>query len=225
MRLPELPPPPPEAEPEVLPAVTEKAAKEVIETAPDSALKQRAMPPAPPGQQPHIVPSQIQSVPAFSRQPSAGEKEARDSAASVGLIDLDDTLLFGGERQNLDSTDPFVTAAEGSAPGVLAYITLQVSAFTVTKLKSDFPYNTDPNILNQAASPKRSTVLDLQHFKLGQLTNLDTEPPAPQQTQPPQQQVANAEVSALSQQVKMLNQKIVDLSQKLAQVAENKADS
>ncbi|MEO0884348.1 MAG: hypothetical protein AAFY54_00215 [Cyanobacteria bacterium J06648_10] len=181
--------------------------------------KPQPTPPAPSIKSPQIALSATQQGPAFSHAVGTSDKEARDSAASVGLLDLEDALLFGGEQQDLFSTDPLMEVSAGSALGVLTYITLQVSAFTVSKPKGNFPYNTDPAVINRVEPPKRKTVLDLQHFQLGSLTNLDEELPRPQQTQPPGQ--AAVDISALSQQVKRLNQKIADLSQKLAQVTDH----
>lgn len=212
--------PPKKAEPEIIPSVPKKVVKEDLEKASESRpTKPQPTPPAPSIKSPQVALSATQQGPAFSRSMSTSDKEARDSAASVGLLDLEDTLLFGGEQQDLFSTDPFMEMSAGSALGVLTYITLQVSAFTVSKPKGNFPYNTDPAVINRVEPPKRKTVLDLQHFQLGSLTNLDEELPRPQQTQPPGQ--AAVDISALSQQVKRLNQKIADLSQKLAQVTDH----
>ena len=153
------------------------------------------------------------------------EKRARDCAATVGLIDISDTLLFGGDRPDLISADPFIPlGGESHLPGVLAYLTKQISAFTVDRLQNGFPHNTDPRVLNRLDPPKRKTVLDAESFKLGDLTNLEPELKAKTrkglvgQSHRPSQDAA--EISVLSQQVEDLNRKIAYLSQKLAQVAD-----
>lgn len=202
---------------------SEKLEAERLEAERLEANRRRAKqvsPPAVPARAPRTQPAGVKRPVAFSPAIADGKK-ARDNAASVGLIDLNDTLLFGGDRHDLASTDPFVDdshSPDGSSEiGVISYISQQISAFTVSKLKNGFPYNTDPKIINRANPPNRSTVLGLKDFKLGNLTALDEDPPAARQTQPPRS-ASNSELSALSQQVKMLNRKIADLSQKLAQV-------
>ncbi|MEL7224016.1 MAG: hypothetical protein AAGL17_03925 [Cyanobacteria bacterium J06576_12] len=151
-------------------------------------------------------------------------KLARDNAAAVGLIDTDDTLLFGGDHQNLAVTDPFIDSSHQSESetGVLSYITQQVSAFTVSKLKSGFPNNTDPRVINRPDPPKHKTVLDIQSFQLGDLDEDSTARPQASLQSMPQQQ---PEIGTLSQQVDILNQKIAELSKKLAQVTQEQTDA
>ena len=193
-----------------------------ISSAPKSPSSHLVTPSSPPKQTPPQNQSSApitQSIPAFSAVHQ--EKRARDGAASVGLIDITDTLLFGGDRPDLVSADPFIPkGSDLNVPGVLAYLTNQISAFTVDRLQSGFPYNTDPKVLNRLEQPKYKTVLSIDDFKLGQLVSSREEP----KRLTGQQQVSpknDTDVRSLSQQVEELNRKIADLTQKLAQVTDN----
>ncbi len=172
------------------------------------------------------IASQTHRPPTISA-PVTDSKLARDSAAAVGLIDVNDTLLFGGDHQNLAATDPFIDDITGpnNDTGVLSYLSQQVSAFTVSELKSGFPINTDPRAINRPDPLRHRTVLDLHSFKLGAL---DEEFIAPKKaelnTSQATQLAAGAtqtpEMNALSQQVNALNQRISELSRKLAQITQ-----
>lgn len=153
--------------------------------------------------------------------PISDSKVARDSAAAVGLIDISDTLLFGGDHQNLASTDPFISEShpQGSETGILSYLSQQVSAFTVDELQNGFPHNTDPKVINRPDPPKHATVLGLQHFKLGKLDE-KAAIPSQQTDNGNARSTTEPEINALSQQVNDLNRKIAELSQKLAQVTQ-----
>ncbi|MEO0646482.1 MAG: hypothetical protein AAFZ17_10070 [Cyanobacteria bacterium J06650_10] len=203
--------PPTEAEPETLDAPPALSLSPSAQPKPASSPRHTPAPAA-------------RSVPAFSAA-ADHEKRARDSAASVGLIDITDTLLFGGDRPDLVSTDPFIAQGnETNSPAVLSYLTKQISAFTVDRLQSGFPHNTDPRVINRSDPPKRKTVLDIENFELGQLEAFAEEPKKlPAQEVMPQESMASqeaADISMLSQQVEDLNRKIAYLSQKLAQVAD-----
>ena len=220
------------------PATTALAEKPPAAAEPETiqpASKQRKPPATPPAPCKQPEASQASptpsTAPALSAAPISDSKTARDSAAAVGLIDINDTLLFGGDHQNLASTDPFVSDSdtESDDTGVLAYLSQQISAFTVSKLKSGFPNNTDPKVINRPDPPKHKTVLDVQTF---QLSELDKEEPTSEQnhqiatTATPKQNptgtsASTPEINILSQQVNALNQKIAELSQKLEQVTQD----
>ncbi|MEL6939377.1 MAG: hypothetical protein AAFO84_09310 [Cyanobacteria bacterium J06598_1] len=152
------------------------------------------------------------------------EKMARDSAASVGLLDLSDALLFGGDREDLIAADPFVEIENPEEEtGVLAYLSQQVSAFTVDKLQSGFPNNTDPRVLHRPDPPKHRTVLDIQSFKLADLLGSEQESNKLAAATTTQKSSAQepTDIHTLSQQVEVLNRKIATLTEKLAEVSSN----
>jgi len=209
-----------------------KISKAKTPTAKQSVAKQHRPLPSIPAdrKQRTSAPAKVTHQKPVLTAPVNSGKSARDSAAAVGLIDINDTLLFGGDHQNLASTDPFISDSnpQNNDTGVLSYLSQQVSAFTVGKLQSGFPNNTDPKVIHRPDPPKHKTVLAIRDFKLSQL---DSEDPSAQQNQQTtmnntraQNVAANApEFKALSQQVNALNRQIADLSQKLAQVTQAKA--
>jgi len=165
---------------------------------------------------------------------SISRKSIRDSAAAVGLIDLNDTLLFGGDRHKPGFSSPAAhiglenIGLENSA-NLLSYLSQQVSAFTVIELHSKFPINTDLRVINYPDPPRHQTVLDIQSFRLGQLVNLDNklskEPTQPSKAIDSRLSSAQetVDIYALRQKVEDLNQKIAALTQKLSK-ASNSSD-
>lgn len=142
-------------------------------------------------------------------------KTARDSAAAVGLLDLSDTLLFGGDHGDLSCIDPFINQNGTGSVGVLTYLSQQVSAFTVDRLSHNLPISTNTAVLNKKDEPKRLTVLGLKFFKLSDLTE-DVEPETTVPTSPAQEGHHEAdEVAQLTQQLHLLHRKVDDLSRKL----------
>ncbi len=98
-------------------------------------------------------------------------KASRASAASVGLLDIDDTLLFGGAHGEISLADPYVEQIEDSPIYILAYLSQQVSAFTIAQLQNGFPNNADPTVINRSDPPKYHTILESDSFQLSGLDN------------------------------------------------------
>ncbi|MEL6854202.1 MAG: hypothetical protein AAFO83_03735 [Cyanobacteria bacterium J06607_13] len=157
-------------------------------------------------------------------------KVARDSAAAVGLLDLNDTLLFGGDHEDLSCVDPFVAFQSSVRPAeVLDYLSHQVSAFTVERLKHNFPITTHLDVLNRVDPPAYGTVLQSQFFKLkDRLTEAISESenvaePGPSSSSDslsvPSANLEAVEIQALSKQVQDLNKKIEYLSRKLEETS------
>ncbi|MEM8503329.1 MAG: hypothetical protein AAF716_09275 [Cyanobacteria bacterium P01_D01_bin.1] len=96
-------------------------------------------------------------------------KAARASAASVGLLDIDDTLLFGGTHGEISLADPYVMQIEDSPVYILAYLSQHVSAFAVAQLRNGFPNNAAPEVINRPDPPAYQTVLESNSFKLSDL--------------------------------------------------------
>ncbi|MEO1681805.1 MAG: hypothetical protein AAFS06_00915 [Cyanobacteria bacterium J06631_12] len=150
-------------------------------------------------------------------------KVARDSAAAVGLLDLNDTLLFGGDHEDLSCVDPFVAFQSSVKPAeVLDYLSHQISAFTVERLKHNFPITTHLDVLNRVEPPAYGTVLESQFFRLKDLladedreAENSAELSSSDSLSPPSADLDAVEIHALSKQVQDLNKKIEYLSRKL----------
>ncbi|MEL6351016.1 MAG: hypothetical protein AAFR58_04570 [Cyanobacteria bacterium J06627_28] len=155
----------------------------------------------------------IRSAPILPSSGVNAGKLARDSAAAVGLLDINDTLLFGGDHEDLSCVDPFITQVEAPSSGVFTYLKQQVSAFKVSKLVSNSPINTNLSVLNRPDSPIRETILGNGDFQLGTLTEEPEE--APPISAQPAAEPDTVQVADLSRQVQALNQKIEYLSKKL----------
>lgn len=160
---------------------------------------------------PQAIP--IRSAPILPSSGVNAGKLARDSAAAVGLLDINDTLLFGGDHEDLSCVDPFITQVEAPSSGVFTYLKQQVSAFKVSKLVSNSPINTNLSVLNRPDSPIRETILGNGDFQLGTLTEEPEE--APPISAQPAAEPDTVQVADLSRQVQALNQKIEYLSKKL----------
>ena len=212
-------------------------------TSPDR-LDTQVQPPAkqPPAKQPQLrrpdVKHGLTRLPASQHPVSARPghlpvntgKVARDSAAAVGLLDLNDTLLFGGDHEDLSCVDPFVAFQSSVRPAeVLDYLSHQVSAFTVERLKHNFPITTHLEVLNRVAPPAYGTVLESQFFRLKDLLAEEdseaentAEPGAASSSDSlpaPSADLDATEIHALSKQVQDLNKKIEYLSRKLEEAS------
>ncbi len=139
---------------------------------------------------------------------------ARVSAASVGLLDIDDTLLFGGAHGDLSAVDPYAMQIDDDKVYTLNYLLQRISAFTVAQLQNGFPYNADPKVTNSPSQPKYQAVLDIGSFELGSLDDVDKQ--AAQKSQIVQPNI-RPDVSRLSAQVRALNAKVERLSKTLEQ--------
>ncbi|MGD1899631.1 MAG: hypothetical protein ACFB16_22130 [Phormidesmis sp.] len=201
----------------------------------EQVLEELEAPPVSTKAQPPAVDNQQRTAPATSTGPKPSfapivdhEKMARDSEASVGLIDLSDALRFGGDRQELIADEPSILPETEEELGLLTYLSQQISDFTVDHLESGFPNNTDPEVMHRPDPPKHKTVLDIENFRLGELDDIEEEADEnlTESALPSQQKIdseESADIYALSQQVEDLNRKIADLTQKLSQVS-NSAD-
>jgi len=155
--------------------------------------------------------------------PVSDGKAARASAASVGLLDIDDTLLFGGAHGEISLADPYVEQLEDSPVYILAYLGQQVSAFTVTQLQNGFPNNADPNVINRPDSPKYHTVLEINSFQLSELDSRgkvaarSTQPMQPSTKQALEEHSNTSELDGLNAQIQDLNAQLEYLRSKLDQ--------
>ncbi|MBE9060531.1 hypothetical protein [cf. Phormidesmis sp. LEGE 11477] len=98
---------------------------------------------------------------------------ARESAASVGLLDIHDELLFGGAYSDLFSVDPHMMQVDDDRVYILTYLLRHLSDFTVIQLQNGFPHNADPAVINRADPPRYLTVLETSDFDLYDLNDLD----------------------------------------------------
>lgn len=165
-----------------------------------------------------------------SNQPSAEQAAifiaadgpaARSSAASVGLLDINDALLFGGVYRNLFSVDPHMTQGDDDSVYILTYLLRHLSAFTVTQLQNGFPNSADPAVINQPDSTKYLTVLEISDFILDDLDSIDElDSPETPTAEEAQLKASNtkSESEGLSEQVQSLMEEIELLNQKLEQI-------
>ena len=160
----------------------------------------------------------------------AGQR-AREAAASVGLLDLEDTLLFGGDSKVAGINTYTSSQVPSDRTGVLTYIARQITAFNAAPPKATSLIVGNLGALNRAEEPTYRTVLKLKDFQLSDLDGLtqnklnestesDTSPSA---SAPSDKSERNQEdVATLSQQVESLNRQIALLSKKLAEVSSGK---
>ncbi len=145
---------------------------------------------------------------------------ARTSAAAVGLLDINDTLLFGGTHGDISAVDPYTTQIDNNEVYTLRYLLQHLAAFTVVQLQNGFPYNADPKVISWPGRPKYQTILDIDSFELKDLDDTDKlaeqeSPPMP----PSIQTNAELDMDELSAQIRALNAKVEYLSSRLEQVA------
>ncbi|WP_038016113.1 hypothetical protein [Synechococcus sp. PCC 7335] len=146
----------------------------------------------------------------------------RESAASVGLLNINDELLFGGAYSDHFSIDPYMPLGDDGRVYILTYLLQHLSAFTVSQLQYGFPYNADPTLINQPDSPRYLTVLEESYFDLDDLNSMDeldsfkiSNAAEDSQLRPPN---TKSEPEELSEQVRLLKEKIELLNQKLEQI-------
>ena len=159
--------------------------------------------------------SAVHTSPSKQTARSADSAAARASAASVGLLDIGDTLLFGGAHKDLSSIDPYVMQIDDSKVYTLTYLLQHLSAFTVAQLENGFP-NTDPRVVNRPDLPKYQTVLEDSSFQLSGLDNIDGPAVSESRSVLPNTEL---NITSLSDQIRQLNAKVEYLSKKLERAA------
>lgn len=138
-----------------------------------------------------------------------------ERAAAVGMLDLSDKLLFGGEDDALMSTylsdrDPLT--AGGDETIVLKYLSQQITESKLTKIKGRLP-------LAVRAEPKTEpsqAVLDARNFKVVQaaLKSKDA-----QVTVERKQAETSMDVAAMGKQIAHLNRQVELLTKQLSNIA------
>lgn len=146
---------------------------------------------------------------------------ARESAASVGLLDIDDALLFGGAYSRLFSTDPYIAKVDDSRIYILTYLLRHLSAFKVTQLQDGFPNNADPAVINRPDPPRYLTVLEMSNFSLDDsdlIDDLDSLDKLAAKDAQLRQKDPKSELDGLNEQMQALVERVEFLSKKLGQV-------
>lgn len=146
-----------------------------------------------------------------------GLNPSLEKAAAVGMLDLNDKLLFGGEDDELISTylggeDPLTTEEDETV--VLKYLSKQIAESTLTKIKSRLPLAPQP-----AAETERSKiVLDAENFKVAQRAIALAEQEAASQTPNAESEKdkSDIDIAAINRQITQLNQKVANLTKELS---------
>lgn len=170
------------------------------------------------GSRPTAAPTTFKSAAASGSKVYGGSdyKALQSRAAAGGLVDLDDTLLFGGAE---DKSSPLSIGnappgADNGQMAVLEYLLALPSDFTLTKPKDNRAILDDFSWLEKPAFIPTQAVIDARNFQV-------VEQPKPQtQTLQPQRDPAgpsdSAELKALTQKIDQLHQRIEYLSKRLA---------
>lgn len=172
-------------------------------------------------------------------------RAARASAASVGLLDIDDTLLFGGAHGEISLVDSYATQVAASEVYILAYLSQHMSSLTVAQPQDGFLKYTHFCELNRPDLSRYQTVLDIGSFQLSglgkydrgrnsqsahvaQLVRVDAEPRLNGQSIDDQstsnqstddQDIETQNIDALSAQIRELNTQMEYLRKQLDRVA------
>ena len=144
-----------------------------------------------------------------------------ERAAAVGMLDLSDKLLFGGEDDALISDylggdDPLMTGEDETA--VLNYLSKQIVDSQLAKIKGRLPLSTQP----QPQIDPNKIVLDAKNFKVFADAVLKVDSSMPDvDNQPSKNNAAQADAStseslSMSEQIALLNQKVELLTQELS---------
>ncbi|MEL7350801.1 MAG: hypothetical protein AAF171_13715 [Cyanobacteria bacterium P01_A01_bin.116] len=184
----------------------QKAAARAKKHNPTRPLARQTPQPVPPNQSSPRKSAQGPQV--FS---GADYKSLQSRAAAGGLVDLEDTLLFGG-TENPSTVSPLSNAPAGahnSLGEMLEYLSTQPSNFKLTKpegnkaILDDFSYLKRPKLMETLA------VIDARNFRV-------IEPQAEKRTSITSKQTDANELKGLTQKINQLNKKIEFLSEKLA---------
>ena len=146
-------------------------------------------------------------------------KAMQARAAAGGLVDLEDTLLFGGaDNKNAASKRKNAPiGAEESIATILEFLTTQPSEFTLTKPEGNRAILDDFSHLERPDFIETKAVIDARTFTIVEPVQ-ETEDSA--QTLPPQSGDNGAngthELKQLTQQIDQLHQRIEHLSKRLA---------
>lgn len=187
-----------------------------------------------PQKTPHRTPQQTPQQPP-RRTPGASPKVSAPSgpkvyggsdykalqarAAAGGLVDLEDTLLFGGadNKSAASKRKNAPIGAEESIATILEFLTTQPSEFTLTKPEGNRAILDDFSHLERPDFIETKAVIDARTFTVVEPVQ---EPKNNAQTLPPQsgQNGANGtqELKHLTQQIDQLHQRIEYLSKRLA---------
>ena len=146
-----------------------------------------------------------------------GLNPSLEKAAAVGMLDLSDKLLFGGEDDELISAylggeDPLVTEEDETV--VLKYLSKQIAESTLTQIKSRLPLAPQP-----ASEIERSKiVLDAKNFKVAQraIALADREDAGQISETQPGDDPPELDIEAINQQINQLNQKVASLTKELS---------
>lgn len=170
------------------------------------------------GVRPSAAPKNFNPAAASSRRVYGGSdyKALQSRAAAGGLVDLEDTLLFGGAE---DKSSPL---SIGNAPpgvdnnpgAVLEYLLTLPSDFVLTKPEGNRAILDDFSWLERPDFVTIRAVLDARDFKV-----IEQPSPQTQTVQPRHDQASandSAELKALTQKIDQLHQRIEYLSERLA---------
>ena len=154
-----------------------------------------------------------------------------ERAAAVGMLDLSDKLLFGGEDDDLISTylggnDPLLT--ENDETVVFKYLSKQIAESTLTKIKSRLPLSPQ----RQLEGERSKVVLDAKNFAIAQ-TSAHSDHTSQGTAESPSELAdtksdaiaADSElnVDAIHQQIDWLNQRVESLTKELADLTASAA--
>ncbi len=150
-------------------------------------------------------------------------KALQAKAAAGGLVNLDDSLLFGGTDKDPRQKSVAHQSSHSLEPDFLGYLGSEIEDFTASPIKGGLHYTAHidddkaASRLSQEASMR--TVLDIAAFKLGDLMDEEMVEPAESRVDTLDSvDGGTAELVDLSAQITQLNQRIEYLSKKLSEL-------
>jgi len=143
-------------------------------------------------------------------------KALQSRAAAGGLVDLEDTLLFGGaeDKSSSLSIGNAPPGVDSNPMAVLEYLITLPSDFTLTKPEGNRAILDDFSWLERPAFLPTQAVIDARNFQV-----VEQPSPQTQAVQPRNEQAARSEseeLKALTQKIDQLHQRIEYLSKRLA---------
>ena len=141
-----------------------------------------------------------------------------ERAAAVGMLDLSDKLLFGGEDDTfadtyLENKDPLTGGGDGTA--VLKYLSKQITESKVAKIRGRLPLSTRP----QSEMLPSKVVLDARNFQVVKPSSQKTISEASEGGSKDAQKDQTLDAISMSEQIALLNQKVELLTRELSNLA------
>ena len=141
-----------------------------------------------------------------------------ERAAAVGMLDLSDKLLFGGEDDTfadtyLENEDPLTGGGDGTA--VLKYLSKQITESKVAKIRGRLPLSTRP----QSEMLPSKVVLDARNFQVVKPSSQKTISEASEGGSKDAQKDQTLDAISMSEQIALLNQKVELLTRELSNLA------